>query len=171
MTNKEEKYTLLTNIREIGVGDARIFCRAILLVENGHGMLGTDWRMRGFGTEAAWHNFQIHLEEKAFPYTLTPFVNEHIILLTESRGGIPIFTGNVLTLNDGRAFPLYSSDSDRPIDVHVQYGDICKVWEILAIKVIEYWDAPNMPHLTYSDASLLRENLKTALAMRDNGSI
>lgn len=152
-----EKYTLLTNLREVGHNGVRMFCSAVLLSEDGAGkILGPSWSIRGFGTEAAWHNFMVHLPEEAFPYALTPFDNHHVKLLLENGKTLSIFTGNTLTFADGSEFTLYAAQIKRPIDVHVQHGDICKVWEILAEKAIEYWDAPYMPHLSYNSAAGLR---------------
>lgn len=155
----EEKYTLLTNIREVGFGDVRLFCQAVLLSETSGSVIGPHWSIRGFGTEAAWHNFMIHLRPDAFPYTLTPFVNPDYLMLKDDGEAYPIFTGNLLTLQDGTEFKLYASDSKRPLDIHVSTdGDITKVWEILAEKTRLYWDAPYMPSLTYAPAKIRARN-------------
>lgn len=152
---KREKYTLLTNIREVGYKDVRLFCNAVLLSEVSSGMpAGPHWTIRGFGTEAAWHNFMIHLAPDHFPYTLTPFENQMVQILRENGRTEPIFTGNVLTFADGTEFKLYAAQNNKPIDVYVQHGDITKVWDILADKTREYWDAPYMPHLSYSSAKI-----------------
>lgn len=154
----EEKYTLLTNLREVGFGDIRLFCQAVLLSEISGSVIGPHWSIRGFGTEAAWHNFMIHLNQDAFPYTLIPFVNLDYLILPDDGEPYPLFTGNILTLLDGTKFHLYASDSKRPIDIHVQNGDICKVWEILAEKTRLYWDAPYMPSLSYAPAKIRSRN-------------
>lgn len=151
----EEKYTLLTNIREVGFGDIRLFCQAVLLSEVTSGLLAPNWSIRGFGTEAAWHNFMIHLNQECFPYTLIPFVNPDYLMLPNDGEPYPIFTGNILSFQDGTKFHLYASDSKRPLDIHVSTdGDITKVWEILADKTRLYWNAPYMPSLSYAPAKI-----------------
>lgn len=151
----EEKYTLLTNLREVGFGDIRLFCQAVLLSEISGSVIGPHWSIRGFGTEAAWHNFMIHLNQECFPYTLIPFVNPDFLILPDDGEAYPIFTGNILSLQGGIKFHLYASDSKRPLDIHVSTdGDITKVWEILAEKTRLYWDAPFMPSLSYAPAKI-----------------
>jgi hypothetical protein len=148
---REAKYTLLTNIQfveRVGSG-IRLHCHAILLSEGSIGFIEKFYSMRGFGTEAAWEVFDIHLEKEThFPFTFTPYEDPSTVMLSE-KGPKPIFRGNILKLKDGTEFFLQEDDSERPIDVYEQTGDICKVWEVLAQKTATYWHAPYMPRLVY----------------------
>lgn len=164
----EEKETLLTNIRAVGYQGMTIHCSAVLLTEGGIGIFDPAYTVRGFGTEAAWDNFSVNLRPEAFPYTLTPFENQMVKMLKEGSD-VPesIFTGNVLRFADGTEFHLYAAQNNKPIDVHVQHGDICAVWEILTEKAIEYWDAPHMPHLNYQSAAGLRALMMGKKALRE----
>lgn len=155
----EEKFTLLTNIDAVAHGNVRLHCHAILLTEGGVGIFEPIFSIRGFGTEAGWEVFDMRFRPEAFPHTLTPFVNPDYLMLKDDGEAYPIFTGNILTLQDGTKFDLYASDLKRPLDIHVSTdGDICKVWEILADKTREYWDAPYMPSLNYAPAKIRARN-------------
>lgn len=154
----EEKETLLTNIRCVQFVNVRLHCQAILLSEGSIGMFEPTYSIRGFGTEAAWEVFDMRFLPDAFPYTLTPFVDPSYLMLPDDGEAYPIFTGNILSLQDGTKLHLYASDSKRPIDIHVQNGDITKVWEILAEKTRLYWDAPYMPSLSYAPAKIRSRN-------------
>lgn len=152
----EEKYTLLTNLHFVQHGNLRTFCRALLLSEGSIGLTEPIWSVRGFGTEAAWEVFNMWLSKDAFPYTLTPFEDRGHLFILEDGTTRPIFQGNTLRFKDGTTFVLQAGDSSSPIDVHVQHGDICSVWRLLAEKAIEYWDAPYIPHLEYLSAHGVR---------------
>lgn len=155
----EEKYTLLTNINSVQRGAIRLHCQAILLSEGSIGMFEPTYSIRGFGTEAAWEVFDMRFPPDAFPYTLAPFVDPSYLMLRDDGETYPIFTGNILTMQDGAKFDLYAADSKRPLDIHVSTdGDITKVWEILAEKTRLYWDAPYMPSLSYAPAKIRSRN-------------
>lgn len=165
---RKPKETLLTNIRAVGYQGMTVHCSAVLLTEGGIGIFDPAYTVRGFGTEAAWDNFMLTLRPEAFPYTLTPFEDRSALFIGESGVPKPLFTGNVLRFQDGTEFRLYAAQSSQPIDVHVQHGDICAVWQILAEKTIQYWDAPYMPHLNYSSAAGLRALQRGAQAFKDS---
>lgn len=150
---EQTEYTLLTNIDCAVRKDdpMRLECSAVLLTKAVEGSL-YHTVLRGFGTEAAWPVFDMALDnEKHFPFTLKPFENQMVKLLTES-GAKNIFIGTTLTLKDGPEFALYAEDSERPIDVFEQTGDICKLWDVLYKKTGLYWTSPYMPRLSYEPA-------------------
>jgi len=151
----EAKYTLLTNIQFIQrVGDdMRLNCHAVLITEGGFGMFGKSYSLRGFGTEAAWDNFQMWLDkDKHFPFAFRQHEDHSSVMLTDGDPK-PLFSGNILTFKNGMAFFLQADTSSKPIDVYEQTGDICKVWEVLYRKTAEYWHAPYMPRLSYGPPS------------------
>lgn len=155
----EEKETLLTNLRSVQFGDINLHCHALLLSEGAIGLTLPSYTVRGFGTEAAWEVFHMHFGPDAFPYMLEPFENKMYQLLRDNGRTEPLFSGNILTLANGTKFELYSANNTRPLDIHVQqHGDICRVWEILAEKTREYWDAPYMPSLSYAPAKIRARN-------------
>lgn len=148
MTDKA-RYTLLTNVSFLQDNDSRrlrIYCRAVLISEGvGDKVSGYHTTIRGFGTDASWDNFCLYLEDDKLPFTLTPASDPSKLM-----GEKPIFAGNLLTLSDGTAYFLQCDDYNRPIDIHTQTGDICRIWDILKEKVAEYWHAPNMPVLHWT---------------------
>lgn len=149
------KYTLLTNISFIErQGDSlRINVHALLVSEDETGILGPNYTLRGFGTEAAWDTFMLWLDkDKQLPFALHTAEDHSTVMLSGDGTTKPIFSGNVLTLKDGTEFFLQTDDSSRPIDVYEQIGDICAVWDVLYEKTGEYWHAPYMPRLQYGPA-------------------
>lgn len=157
-TAKEEaKYTLITNVQFIQKqnDDLRINCRALLVTEESSGILGPSWTLRGFGVEACWDVFQLWLDkDRHFPFKFETTESRSAVMLTEITVK-PLFSGNLLTFKDGTQFFLQADDSSRPIDVHVQHGDICGVWDILAQKTALYWHAPFMPYLQYGPPAMV----------------
>lgn len=145
----KSKYTLLTNISYCtprSYSGLRMNVSAILLTENPKSLFGApEYTIRGFGPDAAWPVFSMQLKKESFPFKHVTAQDERFMFIGENGVPRPLFKGNILEFGCGTAFDLILDDSERPLDIYKQTGDIMRVWAQLRIRVSEYWNAPYMP--------------------------
>lgn len=152
MSTDKTKFTLITNIQFMHRDNFRVNCHALLICEDdSKEFLSTGYRLRGFGTEAAWDVMSMWLDkEKHFPFSFTPAQDRSSGFLSQDGKSVrPIFSGNTLRFKDGTEFFLQAADDSLTIDVHTQIGDIREVWRVLYVKTALYWQSPYMPRLRY----------------------
>lgn len=157
-----EKHTLITNVsfaqfvQEQPV--SKLWCYAVLLTENGHGFFEKPTQtIRGFGSDAAYPIFSTWLGDNAFPYTVNQAESADMFIGHDNKMR-PMSSGAVFHFGDGTRLYLNVEDNACPLDiVSFQEGtEIDVVWNTLQKKVAQYWQAPNMPVLSYSPARLVR---------------
>lgn len=153
MKKDTTKYTLLTNIDFVHLLDIgmRLDAHAILIEENVPAIFGEGvyHRMRGFGVDSAWSVFTYWLKPEQLPYAIVSASDQSKVFLKDDGSTKPLFSGNTLTLADGKQFFLQSQNIERDIDITTRETDICKIWEILEEKCQQYWSFPNIPMLHY----------------------
>lgn len=133
----KSKYVLITNLSYVIIGDVRTDTHALLL-EEWEEQLGGKYarrRVRGFGTDATWPVFDLHVSSVGYELTV------------KGKGHV------ILQIDNGPRLDLSVSDQDRPIDVltFAPGTDIEEVWEALPWKVASYWwpSYTNMPRLVW----------------------
>lgn len=149
----EAKYTLITNINFVDGDGLRLWANAILISEDPTGVLGPNYTMRGFSTEASAPVFTKWLDPtKQFPFSFYAAHDLSKILLSHDGTAKPIFGGSVLKFADGLEYFLQVNDESQPLDVQEFKGrfDANLIWATLAAKVAKYWfDGTYMPHQTW----------------------
>ncbi len=152
MSLRTEKYTLITNIHFVQIGQTRMEARA-LLIEEGVIVFGEESpRLRGFGTDPAWPVFTHYLGKSIhFPATMRESHSDNSILLSHDGTTKPLFGGVLLRLGGQSEYFLQVEDDEFPIDI-VEYPkgtDIGVVWNDLFQKTARYWHSPYMPSLQW----------------------
>lgn len=157
-----EKYILITNLNWVTIGPVRTNTHALLL-EDAVLLGDRQCKVRGFGTDAAWPVFDIFL--KSIEHELVD-AQGNVHMLKEDKL-VPLITGALLRLKNGPELQLVTCNRSRPLDIQTfesEGGDrkILEVWEVLERKVPEYWDAPNMPLLSWQRAENVRDHYQKA---------
>lgn len=155
---KIEKFVLITNLEYVTVNGVRTHTNALLLEE--YYFMRSDakpsCRVRGFGMDPAWPTFD--MAASTIEHTLVPARSSSVMLTDE--GEEPLLVGAILRLGDGGEIHLVTCDRSRPVDVQTITGDVeervvLDVWDTLQQKVVDYWDKPGMPMLTWVQKSPL----------------
>lgn len=150
-----EKYTLFTNLDWVTIGPVRTFTHALLLQDAEGLPRERQCKVRGFGTDSAWPTFDIFVE--SLEYELTD-AQGNLFKLEDDGSTTAVITGAIMQIKDGPRLDLVTCDRKRPLDIEVFEGErrVQDVWAALQRKVPEYWDAPNMPTLTWLSAETVR---------------
>lgn len=149
---KKPKYTLLTNISFIQPNKTpfviRSWAHAILITQDGAGLLGPSSTVRGFGVQPWDEKFSIFLPEGALPFKVNAEVHDpNVVFISDvQREPKPLFSGTLLEFNDGNSIYLDSEDRHHPLDIE-EFDEIEKVWAVLPRKVEKYWQTPYIPHI------------------------
>ncbi len=163
MPETQNRFTLITNLSQVCVNGVRTDTHALLLEDTPSWGDPEQRRfcVRGFGCDPAWPVFTLPVE--SVKYILTPGRSAAVVMrLVEGSEALdlkPLFTGGFLQLEGGPQLTLIAEDGAKVIDFESFEGGsdtICRVWEVLSRKTLEYWVAPNYPKLTYWSAKAAR---------------
>lgn len=131
------KYTLLTNLRFITLNGVRTFCHALLITQDDNPVIsfgGSNYSIRGFGTEAAWPVFDMALAKEDLPYSLTTAASDNVLVIAHDGSTKLLRTGTIMTFKSGLSLVLESDAASKPIDVTYEEDDISEVWRMLWVK-------------------------------------
>lgn len=159
-----EKYTLATNINFVAVDGLRLDCNAILIEERVVPLFGeeTYTQLRGFGPNSAWPVFTYRIDSGEFSFTIKPAQSNSVLFMGDGDAKPkPVFGGSIMELSNGKQFFLQAEDMSHPLDLTENETDICKIWEILERKCEEYWQSPNMPHLSWYPPAKRKATVKS----------
>lgn len=152
------KHILVTNIHHVRINDLMLHAHALLISDQLDNQKHPHCTLRGFGTDSAWEIFQIHL--KSANFTRQSAQSSSVMVLGEGDDApVPLASGDIFTFADGgpvvQVIKPFRSTQD--LDVLELPGDkIEEVWARLPAKVARYWDAPNIPALTWSPVDRIR---------------
>lgn len=126
MSKEPFELTLITNLWYVTINDVRMSCHALMIDRN---ITRGIWKLRGFGTEAAWQVFDFDLTSSEFEIT------EDVLSIT----GAPKI--------------LLWRDNDTHVDVSVFDLDpavgYATIYAELEKRVAKHWHAPYMPRLVH----------------------
>lgn len=149
------RYVLITNLRTVVIGNVEMHAYALLLEDHPATFGdGPDRRIRGFGTDPAWPVFCVR-GIPSIEFELVDASGGPIMITDSKPEGRPLFSGAIMQIADGGPrLDLILSDHERAFDVQRFEGrsansPITKVWAKLPGLVAKFWDAPNMPGLTW----------------------
>lgn len=140
-----KKITLITNVNFIQLDSLRLECHALLIESGGAAPFGDGLthKLRGFGTSGDAPIFTQWLGEGLF--TMKSAESQNAVVMSDNGAAKPLFTGGLLAI-DGREYFLQIEDRNFPFDESdMTEADYDVIWEALARKVEQYWNAPHMP--------------------------
>lgn len=136
-----DKYTLITNLRYVTIGEVRTYTNALLL-SDARGQCG----LRGFGVDPTWGTFDVTVP--SLDYTVTDTQGRP---LDQPRGGGfgNVFDCGNMQFAGGPHVHLWISDSKYPIQISPVYDNILDVWAVLPGLVRRYWKNSGMPSISW----------------------
>jgi len=157
-----DQYILFSNLQFVVVNGVRTYCRALLLERTeSFGDRGkAQCKIRGFGPDPAWPVFDIFLKCDALDYSTQDAVSTHALLIGSDGKARPLTSGTILTI-DGLSLALHSGNYEQPIVCDKFEGDqedriVLFVWDKLADRACDSWNAPYMPLLQHAPVSTVR---------------
>ncbi len=148
-----EKYTLITNLQYVSIGEVRTFCYALLVEENeGLSRGSTMFKVRGFGTDPAWPVFDIFLKNSE--YRLADACSPHVFIGCDGEMR-PMALGYIMQFKDGPALELVVANPKAHLHEDRFEGPsgespILRVWAVLPPRVRQFMQQGTyMPSLTW----------------------
>ena len=149
------KYTLITNLRLVTVGDIQMHLAAVLIEDGQYYDFGDVCRIRGFGRDPAWSVFTLHVDrKKQWPLEI---VREKSAL--GGYKGISLFYWKrAIVLADGTRLTLHTEtpqtgeagDFEPGLDIYRQSGGpVETVWRELSECTNRYCVTPYRPYLRW----------------------
>lgn len=161
-------FTLITNLSYVFVNGIRTNCDALVIVPPKDGsdsfIDAKTVHLRGFGPDAAWPVFDMHLQTADPSFELEGMESSILFIGDdengESKDPKPLFTGGKLTFTDGTQLQLVKQlFNTEAIDFEqIETDDYETLWHTLAVKAAKYTGSPAMPilqHLPVADVQWL----------------
>lgn len=161
-----DRYILFSNLQCVVVNGVRTYCRALLL-ERTESFFDRDkaqCKIRGFGPDAAWPVFDIFLKSDTLDYSTQEAASTHAMFIGSDDKARPLASGAILTIA-GLSLELHSGNREQPIVRDEFDGDqadriVLSVWDKLADRACDSWDAPYMPLLMHEPVAVVRAHQK-----------
>lgn len=158
MTETPYKFTLITGIDYVSIGNVRTFSHA-LVVETSAGFLkdGPRHRLRGFMVAATMPTFDVELP--CHEFSLTDAASRDVFIGDDDDEPRPLMTGAIMR------FP----GLDKEIQLIASYRSAIEVLRLpdgteydalyteLASRVAHHWSALDMPAVVFHPASVVRQ--------------
>lgn len=147
MNKQPEKYTLVTNLSYVSCGPMRAHCSALLLMDSEGLFEGSRLlKVRGFGARPEMEHFDIFLDDLS--YTLTPWETRNAIVIGDSGEMSPLAAGYIMKFKGGLELQLSVADQKSQLRLDQFEGTdspVLRVWEVLPLRVQQFWRAPYIP--------------------------
>lgn len=154
------RYTLITNLDYVIVGQVRTSSHALLVESCEHPLMRGEARhqLRGFCTTPSVPTFDIDIP--SYEFSLEDAASHNIMTLRHGEDEpTPLMHGAIMHIPGFVDVQLIAGvNSRRGLDVkrYPDNTDIGQVWADLELKVLEYWEAPNIMVPQWHPAATLR---------------